>query len=341
MTILSVISGGSVGDSALFPSSDSQRDLGRALPRLIWKVRQGPLLVPLPFADPERLLGLNLAQGCAHGCPFCISRAYSSFPGDKFLYLFRDSAQQLKDELSQRGSALRAVFLSPSTDPFPPIAEVQTEAAKVVDVLAAHQVQPWLMTRGLIRPMAARRLVANRAQVKLTVAMTTMDRRLQRLLEPLAAPPRLRLGQIARLRQAGVSVHVAVEPLVPGVTDSRSNLVQLLDALSSVGVREITAGYMFLRSGIRDQWFEALRPLGLDRPVSSEFQNGPYLKSPASPPAQYLPKYRRQRGYAILMALAAERGITVRISALANPDFHQRPVSSSQPDGGQPSLPCF
>jgi hypothetical protein len=48
-------------------------------------------------------------------------------------------------------------------------------------------------------------------------------------------------------------------------------------------------------------------------------------------PARYLPKARRQRGYAALVALAAGHGIGVSVSGTTNPDFR-----SPRPAGGAP-----
>jgi hypothetical protein len=56
-------------------------------------------------------------------------------------------------------------------------------------------------------------------------------------------------------------------------------------------------------------------------------------------PARYLPKVRRQRGYAVLMALAAAHDLKVSISALSNPDFvPPRPEPAEHPAEPQPSL---
>src|SRR5205085_5203841 len=135
------------------------------------------------------------------------------------------------------------VYLCPSTDPFPPLAEVQAETARVVAVLGEHGVQAWLKTRGWIRPAALEVLAAHRERVKVTVGLTTLDRTMQRVLEPLAAPPRLRLRQIKQLHSLGISVQVALEPLVPGLTDTRANLTAVLDALALAGVHQVTTGY--------------------------------------------------------------------------------------------------
>ncbi|MCI0460304.1 MAG: hypothetical protein L0Z62_25405, partial [Gemmataceae bacterium] len=93
------------------------------------------------MAEHGEVLGLNLARGCAHRCAFCSARAYLSYPGDELLELYSNTAERLEAELARRRHQPRAVYISPSTDPFPPLAEVQQETARVVEVLAAHGVE--------------------------------------------------------------------------------------------------------------------------------------------------------------------------------------------------------
>jgi DNA repair photolyase len=219
------------------------------------------------------------------------------------------------------------VYLSPSADPFPPLGAIQAAAASVVEVLAARGVEAWFMTRGLIRPSVLRSLATHRAHVRVTVALTTLDRTLQRTLEPLAAPPRLRLRQLASLRELGITTQVALEPLVPGWTDSRANVRPLLEALAALGVRHVSAGYLFLRPAIAENLRHALGDEGADTLLAA-FASGPILAAGSIAPARYLPKPYRQRGYAALMALGAELGITVGVSGTANPDF-----AASRPSG--------
>jgi DNA repair photolyase len=311
------------------------------LPRVEWLERKGPVLHPSPMVENGEVLSLNLAMGCAHRCPFCFTKAFPTDPGDDVIYLFADTDEHLARELACRRQRPRAVYVSPSTDPFAPLVEVQAEAARVVEVLAGHGVGALLMTRGFIRPAALRVLAAHREQVRVTVGLTTLDRDLRRVLEPLAAPPRLRLRQVARLRDLGIPVHVALEPLLPGLTDTRANLEPLLDGLADAGVGQVTAGYLFLRQGIRDNLARALEPHGWAEPVLDEFVGGPALEAAGLAPARYLPKARRQRGYAALMALAAERGITVGVSALTNPDFRPPNPAARRAGRKERLLPLF
>ncbi|MBY0527002.1 MAG: radical SAM protein [Gemmataceae bacterium] len=300
----------------LFPSAPS-------LPAVRFVNRTGVLLHRGPIAEDSGVLSLNVTQGCAHRCAFCVARAYPSYPGDHVVTLVPDVAERVAAELASRRQRPRAVYLSPSTDPFMPLAAVQTATAQVVEVLATHDVESWLMTRGFIRPSALDVLAKHRERVKVSVGLTTVDRNMQRVLEPLAAPPRLRLRQIAQLRRLGIRVQVELAPLLPGLTDTRENLEPLLDALAEAGVERVTAGYMFLRPGIGEELGRALRAHGWDDGVLESYEGGPMLHGETIAAARYLPKLLRQRRYAALMGMAASRGITVNICSLMNPDFRR------------------
>ncbi len=109
----------------------------------------------------------------------------------------------------------------------------------------------------------------------------------------------------------------------------------MLKALAGVGVRQVTAGYLFLREGIIENLRPALERLGVTKMVLGAYARGPVLTGPGLAAARYLPRARRQRGYATLMALAAEHGIKVSVSGLTNPDFAApRPAETT----GRPRL---
>jgi DNA repair photolyase len=301
-----------------------------SLPQVRRAERKGSVLHPGPYSEHGDVMGLNLAAGCAHRCAFCSARAYPSYPGDDVIQLFTNTADSLDSELGRMRQRPRAVVVSPSTDPFMPLAEVQAETARIVAVLAKHDVQAWLTTRGAIRPSVMSVLARHHDLVRVIIGLTTLNRDLRRALEPLAAPVRTRLRQIAELKSLGVSVQVALEPLIPGLTDTRANLADLLRGLAAVGIDQVTASYLFLRPGIQTNLTEALKPFG-GVGLLEEYAHGPMLTDTGLAPARYLPKARRQRGYASLMALASEFGIGVAVSRLTNPDFRPAVPPADKP----------
>lgn len=306
--------------------------IARTLPRIEYHERKGPLLHASPVADTADALSLNVTTGCAHRCAFCSVRANPAYLGDGVLQLDPHLSDRVAEEIAGRKQKPRAVYISPATDPFPPLREVQAQTGKVIEVLGSQGIESWLLTRGYIRPFALEALAAFRDQVKVTVGLTTLDRDLQRLLEPLAAPPRLRLRQLEELRALGVPVQAAIEPLLPGLTDTRENLSRLLEGLADAGVRRVTVGYLFMRQGIQANLDQALQTHGGGDGVFAAFTGGPVLEAGAIAPARYLPRTRRQRTYATIMSLAADLGITVTVSGTTNPDF--RPPRKPSPTAG-------
>jgi DNA repair photolyase len=293
------------------------------LPQLVPVTHEGTVLRPSPLTElvGTEVCSLNLTTGCPVQCAFCFTRAYPNYPGEEFAYFHEHTAERLRKELLHRRHLPRAVHISPSTDPFPPYLMLQREVGRVLDVLAEFGVQAWFMTRGYIRPFLMDMLGRHPELVRVTIAISTVNSRLRRVLEPLAAPPRMRLKQLGRLREMGIKTQVAVEPLIPGLTDTRANLEPLLDELVKGSVTHITAAYMFLRHGMEGVLERDLGPLGWSKPIMEAFQGGPVLAMGSIAPAQHLPRHYRQNGYALLMSLASQRGITTSVSGLTNPDF--------------------
>jgi len=62
-------------------------------------------------------------------------------------------------------------------------------------------------------------------------------------------------------------------------------------------------------------------PAGWFERLAEPYRLGPILRLPGAGRVQLLPKPTRQRGYALLMSLAAQRGIGVQLDPVANPDF--------------------
>ncbi|MCS6975612.1 MAG: hypothetical protein NZM31_01210 [Gemmatales bacterium] len=317
------------------------------LPKLVLAERRGSLLRPNPLSDfvDDDVLSLNHVSGCAMQCAFCYARAYPRYAGDAVLTLYAGAAEQVRRELTQRPTLPRAVYLCPSTDPFPPLMEVQRETAGIVEVLAQFRVESWLMTRGFIRPSIVDHLQPHADLIQVTFPFMTADEKLRRILEPLAAPTRMRLRQARELLRRGFQVQASLEPLVPGLTDSREQMVLLLDALKASGINSVSAAYLFVRPGIQQNVEKQWGPLGLAEPILDRYVDGPILPMGRIAAARHLPRGDRQRGYALLMALAAERDMTVHVSALTNPDFsappspsirHDRPLRQMELGQGKP-----
>jgi DNA repair photolyase len=75
------------------------------------------------------------------------------------------------------------------------------------------------------------------------ISVTSLDPKLQQILEPRTAAPAARLEAIAQLRAAGVPTGVMVAPIIPGLTDHE--VPKIVEACADAGAQ--FAGYTVVR----------------------------------------------------------------------------------------------
>ena len=76
------------------------------------------------------------------------------------------------------------------------------------------------------------REVARRNVLAVNITVTTLNRRLARLMEPRAPRPDLRLAAVRTLAEAGLTAGVFPNPILPMITDSEESL----DALAAAEI---------------------------------------------------------------------------------------------------------
>lgn len=195
---------------------------------------------------------INPYRGCEHGCIYCFARPTHAFlglsPGLDFesrILAKPDAAKRLAEELRAPGYRCSMIALGTNTDPYQPTEARLGITREILQVLSDFNhplsivTKSALVTRDidLLAPMAEKGL----AQVAMSV--TTLDRKLARLMEPRAATPSRRLEAIGALAKAGIPVGVMVAPVIPGLTDSE--LEAIVDAAANAGAGG--AGYILLR----------------------------------------------------------------------------------------------
>src|SRR5205085_4897595 len=75
------------------------------------------------------------------------------------------------------------------------------------------------------------------------VSVTSLDPKIQQVLEPRTSSPAARLDAVAQLRAAGVPVGVMVAPIIPGLTDHE--IPAIVAACAKAGAQ--FAGYTIVR----------------------------------------------------------------------------------------------
>ena len=145
---------------------------------------------------------INPYRGCEHGCVYCFARpthAYMGFsPGLDFeteIFVKEGAAQLLERELSAPRYVPKTIAIGTNTDPYQPAEKSHRIMRSILEVLARANHPVGIVTKSalvlrdldLLAPMAAKGLA------KVAISVTTLDRKLARLMEPRAATPELRL----------------------------------------------------------------------------------------------------------------------------------------------------
>jgi DNA repair photolyase len=213
---------------------------------------------------------INPYRGCEHGCVYCYARpthAYMGFsPGLDFeteIFVKEGAAQLLERELSGPGYAPKMIAIGTNTDPYQPAEKTHRVMRSILEVLARANHPVGIVTKSalVLRDLDLLAPMAEKGLAKVAISVTTLDRRLARLMEPRAATPELRLETIEKLSAAGVPTAVMTAPIIPAINDDE--IEKILTRAQAAGARE--AGYVLLRlplelSDLFTEWLVAHFP---------------------------------------------------------------------------------
>jgi DNA repair photolyase len=213
---------------------------------------------------------INPYKGCEHGCIYCFARPTHAYlglsPGADFesrLFAKPNAAELLRRELSAPGYVPKVIAMGTNTDPYQPIEREMRITRSILEVLSEFKHPVGIVTKSplILRDVDILGPMAEMGLAKVALSVTTLDRKLARVMEPRAATPQRRLEAIAGLHEAGVPVGVMCAPVIPALNDEE--LESILGAAAKVGAS--SAGYVLLRLPleIKDlfrEWLEANVP---------------------------------------------------------------------------------
>ena len=195
---------------------------------------------------------VNPYRGCEHGCIYCFARPTHEFLGfsagvdfESRIMVKENAAALLEQELSSRKWKPQTVVLSGVTDPYQPIERELQITRACLKVLAKFRNPVGILTKNRLvaRDIDILSELAAHHAVAVNLSVTSLDWKLQRILEPRTSAPAARLEAIEQLRAAGIPVGIMVAPIIPGITDHE--MPAILEACAKAGAQ--FAGYVLLR----------------------------------------------------------------------------------------------
>jgi DNA repair photolyase len=216
----------------------------------------------MPFA-----WSLNPYMGCVHRCTFCYVRAFEARADrpwdDRYGASIRvktNVADVLRRELARPSWDREPVAIGAATDPYQP-AEGRYRLTRACIEAFAEAASPFaIITRGplIVRDVDVLVEAARRADVSVTFSVPTLDHEIWQRTEPGTAPPRQRLHALSRLVKAGIDARVGMAPILPGLSDRRELLAEVVREARAAGATGIWANLVHLRPGTREHFLTAL-----------------------------------------------------------------------------------
>jgi DNA repair photolyase len=189
---------------------------------------------------------INPYRGCEHGCIYCFARPTHAFhdlsPGLDFetkLFAKPDAAKLLRAELSKPGYRVRPMAMGTNTDPYQPIEGKWRITRSVLEVLAEtrHPVTITTKSDRVVRDIDIIAPMADQGLASVALSITSLTPEISRTLEPRAPSARKRLAAVKALSEAGIPAHVAIAPVVPGITDHEvEHIVEAAAQAGAIGI---------------------------------------------------------------------------------------------------------
>ena len=289
--------------------------------------RKGHVLTRSTLKCLSQVASINPTLGCIHQCAYCYARGYSIYPGDGRVLVYGNMAEKLRHELSRRRKLPAYVFFSPTCDVIQPVPQVLRATYELMKILLEHGIGVNLLTKGRIPAKFLPLFRQYKGLVHVQIGITTLNRDIQKMLEPYAASPQERIRNIAQLTEIGIIPEVKLDPLIPGVTDTEENLTSLFKALHSLGVTSTGVNYLFLRPQIKKNLCKALEGTPFLQTILRHYQDGRQMNLLAeqSRVVALDVRYRKQ-AYNNVSQWAKAFGIYAYVCGCKNPDITEEPL---------------
>jgi DNA repair photolyase len=246
-----------LGSSALFESSVEAPTLGplRDVEFIEMPVRTVLNRCPNPRM-PFRWT-INPYRGCEFGCVYCYARYTHEFlelrdPMDfeRRIFVKRMAAQVLSHTLARTPLGSDPIAIGTATDPYQPAERKYRLTRSMLEVFAQlGGLELSITTKSalVVRDLDLLRAINSRSRLSVSFSLITLNRRLQRTLEPRAPRPALRLRALTELTRAGIRCNLLMMPMIPGLTDTPAAIESVVRAGRRAGASAVWWRSLFLK----------------------------------------------------------------------------------------------
>jgi DNA repair photolyase len=256
---------------------------------------------------------INPYRGCEFGCVYCYARYTHEFlelrdPMDfeRRIFVKRQAAEALVRNLARTSVANDQIALGTATDPYQPAERrfgLTRSMLKVFASLSGLNLSITTKSSLIVRDLDLLQEINRRSRLSISFSLITLNRRLQRILEPRAPRPALRLRALHEVSAAGIRCNVLMMPMIPGITDDAGGVERVIMEARRAGASGLWWRSLFLKPAAASRFLPFVRASLPSRAPRIE----EYYARASYPPRTYdeylgrlFDRLRQKHGFAIV-----------------------------------------
>ena len=198
---------------------------------------------------------LNCYVGCSHRCLYCYARYMKKFkdrPEDWGYFVdVKINAPEILSKQIKKIRPAKEVFMSSICDGWQPLEAKYKLSRACLKILLEAGLEVSILTKSslILRDFD---LLGAYKTPSLGMTITTMDRNLQKVLEPYASESSERLNTLKKAESKGIKTWVFLGPLIPEFTDTPANLEAIFRALKGLNLDSVYIDRLNPRWGVLD-----------------------------------------------------------------------------------------
>ncbi|MCB9506187.1 MAG: radical SAM protein [Myxococcales bacterium] len=174
---------------------------------------------------------LNPYRGCQHACAYCYARPTHQYwdlgagtDFDSKIIVKTNAADALRRTFGKRTWSGERIVFSGNTDCYQPLEASYGLTRSCLEVCLEHRNPVGIITKSALvrRDIDVIAALAEVADAHVFVSLAFSNAEHARAIEPGAPTPAVRFKTIESLVAAGISVGVAVAPIIPGLNDDQA-----------------------------------------------------------------------------------------------------------------------
>lgn len=204
---------------------------------------------------------MNLYRGCHHGCIYCDSRS-ECYHNDDFdnVKLKENALVILKNELAKKKNK-GVIGIGAMSDSYNAFEKDLNITRKALELIRDYHFGVSLETKSnlVTRDIDLFLEIQKYQDVIIKMTITTYDDELSQAIEPHVCVSSKRFEAIQKLSEAGIYTGILLHPVLPFLTDTEENIVQIVKCAYTSGAKFIYCYFgVTLRDQQRDYFYDQL-----------------------------------------------------------------------------------